>query len=92
MAYMLSSNMDRGSKEYQLEAAMSKVFGSEAAWAVTDEAIQILGGNGYMHVSLNLIFKIRFTYQSKNLNHLFQFCQGNWVGKGYERSQNFPYL
>lgn len=56
MAYMLSSNMDRGSKEYQIEAAMSKVFGSESAWTVTDEAIQILGGNGFMHVSLIIFF------------------------------------
>merc|ERR1712018_115038 len=34
--------------DYQLEAAISKIFASEAAWFVTDEAIQVLGGNGYM--------------------------------------------
>lgn len=51
MAYMLSNNMDKGSQEYQLEAAMSKVYGSEAAWYVVDEAIQIMGGMGFMKAS-----------------------------------------
>jgi very long chain acyl-CoA dehydrogenase len=50
MVYMLSQNMDTGSQEFQLEAAISKVFASEAAWSVTDDAIQILGGMGYMRV------------------------------------------
>lgn len=48
VAYLLASNMDRGIKDYQLEAAVSKIFASEAAWHVTDEAIQILGGLGFM--------------------------------------------
>lgn len=28
MAYMLSANMDRGAPEFQIEAAISKVFAS----------------------------------------------------------------
>lgn len=48
MAYLLSANMDRGSTDYQLEAAICKIFGSEAAWFVCDETIQVLGGMGFM--------------------------------------------
>jgi len=48
MAYMVAGTMDSGYEDYQLEAAISKIFASEAAWFVTDEAIQILGGNGFM--------------------------------------------
>merc|ERR1719429_390926 len=48
MAYMVAGTMDAGYKDYHLEAAISKIFASEAAWNVTDEAIQILGGNGFM--------------------------------------------
>ncbi|EFA11043.1 very long-chain specific acyl-CoA dehydrogenase, mitochondrial [Tribolium castaneum] len=48
MAYMISGNMDSGSSSYHLEAAISKCFASESAWFVCDEAIQIMGGMGFM--------------------------------------------
>ncbi|XP_068811026.1 very long-chain specific acyl-CoA dehydrogenase, mitochondrial isoform X3 [Struthio camelus] len=48
MAYVLSANMDMKVTDYKLEAAISKIFASEAAWHVTDEVIQVLGGMGYM--------------------------------------------
>lgn len=48
MAFAVSANMDQGFADYQLEAAMGKIYGSEAAWYCCDEAIQILGGMGFM--------------------------------------------
>uniref|UniRef100_A0A3P9KJN1 Very long-chain specific acyl-CoA dehydrogenase, mitochondrial n=1 Tax=Oryzias latipes TaxID=8090 RepID=A0A3P9KJN1_ORYLA len=48
MAYMISGNMDSGAAEFQIEAAISKIFASEAAWTVTDESIQVMGGMGFM--------------------------------------------
>lgn len=48
MTLQIAQNMDSGSQDYHLEAAISKVFASESAWYVCDEAIQILGGMGYM--------------------------------------------
>uniref|UniRef100_A0AAR2L4R2 Very long-chain specific acyl-CoA dehydrogenase, mitochondrial n=1 Tax=Pygocentrus nattereri TaxID=42514 RepID=A0AAR2L4R2_PYGNA len=48
MAYMVSGNMDSGATDFQIEAAISKIFASEAAWKVTDECIQIMGGMGFM--------------------------------------------
>lgn len=48
LAYSIAGNMDNGSQDYYLEAAISKCFASEAAWWVCDETIQILGGMAYM--------------------------------------------
>jgi acyl-CoA dehydrogenase family protein 9 len=40
--------IDSGAEDFSVEAAMSKVFVSEALWQVADEALQIAGGNGFM--------------------------------------------
>ncbi len=39
---------DQGYADYSVEAAISKVFGTEALWRTVDEALQTAGGNGYM--------------------------------------------
>jgi len=87
IAYMLSANMDKGSPEFQIEAAISKVFGSEAAWAVTDDAIQILGGMGYMkECGLEKIMRDIRTYRifegTNDILRLFIASTGiNYAGK-----------
>ncbi len=48
IVYMTTGNINRGMKEYQLESAICKVFGSEALWRVVDTGMQIAAGNGYM--------------------------------------------
>ena len=45
---MVAMLIDQGYEEYAVEAAISKVYASEALWQATDEALQIAGGNGYM--------------------------------------------
>jgi acyl-CoA dehydrogenase family member 9 len=46
--HMVASLVDQGYTDYAVEAAISKVFASEALWRSADEALQISGGNGYM--------------------------------------------
>jgi len=45
---MVAGLIDSGSKEYAVEAAISKVFASECLWRTADEALQAAGGNGFM--------------------------------------------
>jgi acyl-CoA dehydrogenase family member 9 len=45
---LVAGLIDQGYKEYAVEAAISKVFASEALNRSADEALQIAGGNGYM--------------------------------------------
>ncbi|XP_042311419.1 complex I assembly factor ACAD9, mitochondrial isoform X2 [Sceloporus undulatus] len=49
MAYLTAGMMDKpGVPDCSVEAAMVKVFSSEGAWTCVSEALQILGGLGYM--------------------------------------------
>ncbi len=47
MTYMTCGLMDRGGRDYAIEAAMSKVFASEAMWTISNECLQVMGGLGY---------------------------------------------
>ncbi len=47
MTYLTSSLVDRKKTDIRVEAAMAKMYGTEAAWDIVDETMQILGGRGY---------------------------------------------
>jgi acyl-CoA dehydrogenase family protein 9 len=48
VVYLTTGNMIRGMKDYYLETAVCKIFGSEKLWEVVDMGLQIAAGNGYM--------------------------------------------
>ncbi|XP_006747365.1 complex I assembly factor ACAD9, mitochondrial isoform X2 [Leptonychotes weddellii] len=49
MAYLTAGMLDQpGFPDCSIEAAMVKVFSSEGAWQCVSEALQILGGSGYV--------------------------------------------
>jgi alkylation response protein AidB-like acyl-CoA dehydrogenase len=45
---LVAGLVDQGYQDYAVEAAISKVFATEALWRTADEALQVAGGNGYM--------------------------------------------
>ncbi len=46
--YMTTGLLDRHDPDIMLETALCKVFCSEMGWQVIDDAMQIMGGEGYM--------------------------------------------
>jgi len=48
LVYATARTIDSGAKNFGKEAAMAKVFASDVAMKVTTDAVQILGGVGYM--------------------------------------------
>ena len=48
LVYNVAEMIDRGEQSISQYSAMAKTFASDAAMAVTNDAIQVLGGYGYM--------------------------------------------
>lgn len=48
LVYATARTIDAGVKEFSKEAAMAKVFASDTAMRVATDAVQVLGGYGYM--------------------------------------------
>jgi alkylation response protein AidB-like acyl-CoA dehydrogenase len=48
LVYQTAKFIDSGAKNFSKESAMAKVFASDTAMRVTTDAVQIMGGYGYM--------------------------------------------
>ncbi|HYE02233.1 MAG TPA: acyl-CoA dehydrogenase family protein [Phycisphaerales bacterium] len=48
MLYMTTAMLDRHDEDIMLETAICKVFCSDMGWIVANDAMQIMGGEGYM--------------------------------------------
>jgi len=48
MLYMVCGMLDRHDTDIMVETAACKLFASDEGWAVIDDAMQIMGGEGYM--------------------------------------------
>jgi alkylation response protein AidB-like acyl-CoA dehydrogenase len=59
--------IDSDVEDFSVEAAMSKVFASEALWLVADEALQIAGGNGFMRE-----FPYERVVRDSRINRIFE--------------------
>jgi acyl-CoA dehydrogenase family member 9 len=64
---LVAGLVDQGYQDYAVEAAISKVFGTEALWRSSDEALQIAGGNGYMRE-----FPYERVMRDSRINRIFE--------------------
>ncbi len=64
---MVAGLIDHGYQDYAVEAAISKVFASEALWRTADEALQVAGGNGYMRE-----FPYERALRDSRINRIFE--------------------
>lgn len=48
MLYLTTAMLDRHDEDIMLETAVCKVFCSEMGWRVVNDAMQVMGGEGYM--------------------------------------------
>lgn len=100
---VVANLIDSGSQDYSVEAAIAKVFNTEALWHTANEALQVAAGNGFMKEypyerfvrdsRINMIFEgtneiLRLYIALSGLKDAGDYLKG--VGKGLSKFFNDP--
>lgn len=64
---LVAALSDGRHEDYAVEAAIAKVFGTEALWRTADEALQVAGGSGYMRE-----LSYERTLRDSRINRIFE--------------------
>ncbi|MBI3969258.1 MAG: acyl-CoA dehydrogenase family protein [Chloroflexi bacterium] len=67
LVYQAALRKDGGTRRVTREAAMAKLFATEAAWRVVDEAVQIHGGNG-----VNKAYRVERYYRQARAMRIYE--------------------
>ncbi len=81
--YMTTGFLDRGDEDIRVETAICKVFCSEMGWRSVNDAVQIMGGEGYMTENeVERIFRdSRINTIVEGANEVMQQFIFGWGGK-----------
>lgn len=67
VVYLTSGLVDKGQQDFALEAAICKVYGTEALWEVSNHCLQIYGGDGFLEA-----YPVERVVRDARINMIFE--------------------
>lgn len=67
MVYLTAGLVDKGQQDFAIEAAICKVYGTEALWEVSNHCLQIYGGDGFLEA-----YPVERVVRDARINMIFE--------------------